>query len=210
MIINVCIIEDDDELRNSIADFLNSQRNFNCVLQAASIEIFLQQFSENQTIDAILMDIGLPGMSGIEGMKLIKQEHHEIDIVMLTVYDDTNKIFEALCAGASGYLLKSTPFQQLKEYLEMLYNGGAPMSPQIAVKVIQHFHPKKRLPRQSPLSRREKEVVIGLVEGLSYKMIAGRMNISLGTVYTHIKNIYGKLHVHSKAEVIRKSLKGEI
>ena len=208
--IRIGIVEDNAELRQNIVAMLDSEPGFRCVIAADSVEGFLSRLRQDTMPEVILMDIGLPGMSGIEGMKLIKQRKPEIDIVMLTVFDDNNRIFEALCAGASGYLLKSTAYPQLKTYIEMLHNGGAPMSPQIALKVIQHFQPKIKAPRQSCLSEREKEVVIALVDGLSYKMIADRMNISMGTIYSHIKNIYAKLHVHSRAEVIAKSFKGEI
>jgi DNA-binding NarL/FixJ family response regulator len=155
------------------------------------------------------MDIGLPGMSGIDGMKLIKQDYPDVDIVMLTVYNDADKIFQSLCAGATGYLLKNTPLEEIKEGIELLTRGGSPMSPQIARKVIDFFGSEKKKVA-SPLSEKEKEIVVGLVDGLSYKLIADRMSISLETVRFHIKNIYRKLHVHSKAEVISKSLKGEI
>ena len=161
--------------------------------------------------DVVLMDIGLPGMSGIDGIRIIKDQHPDIDIIMLTVYHDSHKIFNSLCAGASGYLLKNTPLEEIKNSIETLHDGGAPMSPQIARKVIQYFQPgKKLLQKKSPLTPKEKEIVVGLVDGLSYKMIADRMDISIETVRYHIKNIYQKLHVHSKAEVISKSLRGEI
>jgi DNA-binding NarL/FixJ family response regulator len=128
---------------------------------------------------------------------------------MLTVYTDQQKIFEALCAGASGYLLKNAPFEELKNSIIELKKGGAPMSPQIARKVIDYFKPKKE-PKESVLSDKEKEVVVALVDGLSYKQIAERLFISFETVRSHIKNIYKKLHVHSKAEIIKKSFRDEI
>lgn len=158
------------------------------------------------------MDIQLPGMSGIEGIGIIKDKYPEIDIIMLTVYHDSHKIFDSLCAGASGYLLKHTSLPEIKESILNLLNGGAPMSPQIARKVINHFQEQE--PRksnvESSLTPREHDIVNGLVDGLSYKMIADRYDISIDTVRAHIRNIYKKLHVNSKAEVIAKSLKGEI
>jgi DNA-binding NarL/FixJ family response regulator len=208
--ISVAIIEDDEDIREGIRKYLNKQPGFSCRLAEESVEDFLSHKLEDEASDVILMDIGLPGMSGIDGIKLIKQKDPGIDIVMLTIYHDSHKIFEALRAGASGYLLKNTPLAEIKEAIELLQAGGAPMSPQIARKVIEHFNPANKPAPESPLTAKEKEIVVGLVDGLSYKMIADRMNISVETVRFHIKNIYQKLHVHSKAEVITKSLRGEI
>ena len=208
--INIAIIEDDKEVREAIQQYLNSLSHIQCVASNESVEDFLMEMNEENTPDIILMDIGLPGMSGISGIKLIKEKYPVIDIIMLTVYDDAHKIFQSLCAGASGYLLKNRPFEEIKQAVEMLKSGGAPMTPQIARKVIEYFQPEKAPKSKSQLTDKEKEIVVGLVDGLSYKMIADRMNISIETVRTHIKNIYAKLHVHCKAEVITKSLRGEI
>jgi DNA-binding NarL/FixJ family response regulator len=156
------------------------------------------------------MDLGLPGMSGIDGIKLVKEKYPDVDIVVFSVYNDPKRIFDSLCAGATGYLLKNTPLEEIKEGIELLSKGGSPMSPQIARKVIDHFNPAAKKKVESILSPKEKEIVVGLVDGLSYKLIADRMDISIETVRFHIKNIYRKLHVHGKAEVISKSLRGEI
>ncbi|MFQ5605194.1 MAG: response regulator [bacterium] len=208
--INVAIIEDDHEVCQAIQGYLNDQQEFLCELVEGSVEKFIVKINEDNFPDVILMDIGLPGMSGIDGIKLIKEKFPDIDIIMLTIYDDSHKIFQSLCAGASGYLLKNRPFAEIKQAIEVLYAGGAPMTPQIARKVIEYFQPQKSKNSESPLTDKEREIVIGLVDGLSYKMIADRMFISIETVRTHIKNIYKKLHVHCKAEVISKSLRGEI
>ena len=208
--ITVAIVEDDRDIRDVIQKYLDSQEGFICRTALDSVEEFLAVLEEEIPPDVILMDIGLPGMSGIDGIRLIKQMFPNIDIVMLTIYHDSQKIFNSLCAGASGYLLKNTPLPEIKNGIEMLTAGGAPMSPHIARKLIHHFNPDKKVKRKSPLTLKEREIVVGLVDGLSYKMIADRMNISVETVRFHIKNIYQKLHVHSKAEVITKSLRGEI
>ena len=205
----VGIIEDDNQIRTLLQQYLDRQPGFSCTLVYNSVESFRKALSPETQPDVLLMDIGLPGMSGIDGMKLIKQDYPDVDIVMLTVYNDADKIFQSLCAGATGYLLKNTPLEEIKEGIELLTRGGSPMSPQIARKVIDFFGSEKKKVA-SPLSEKEKEIVVGLVDGLSYKLIADRMSISLETVRFHIKNIYRKLHVHSKAEVISKSLKGEI
>jgi len=208
--ISLAIIEDDEDIRTGIQKYLNKQSGLSCRCVEESVEDYLSQQTDDNFPDVILMDIGLPGMSGIDGIKLIKQQHPEINIIILTIYHDSHKIFEALRAGASGYLLKNTPLAEIKEAIEQLQAGGAPMSPQIARKVIEHFNSPNKPAPESLLTAKEKEIVVGLVDGLSYKLIAGRMNISVETVRFHIKNIYQKLHVHSKAEVITKSLRGEI
>lgn len=209
-VISIGIVEDDNDIRNVIQKYLDSLPGFMCDIAVDSVEAVLPKLQEEILPDVVLMDIGLPGMSGIDGIRLIKERYPEIDIVMLTIYHDSQKIFNSLCAGASGYLLKNTPLPEIKSGIEGLRAGGSPMSPQIARKVIQYFGPTQKARKTSPLTPKEKEIVVGLVDGLSYKMIAARMNISVETVRFHIKNIYQKLHVHSKAEVITKSLRGEI
>jgi len=208
--IKLAIVEDIDEFRENIKSYLDDQPEFRCVLSENSIESFLWKIKNSDHPEIVLMDIELPGMSGIEGMKILKEKYPEIEILMLTVYADSRRIFEALCAGASGYLLKNSPFEELKNSIMELHNGGAPMSPQIAREVIGYFKPKSLSKKESVLTDKEKEVVVGLVDGLSYQQIADRLFISVETIRSHIKNIYKKLHVHSKAEVIKKSLKDEI
>jgi DNA-binding NarL/FixJ family response regulator len=208
--ISVAIIEDDYEVRDAICSYLSSQANILCELAEETVENFLRRLSAENMPEVILMDIGLPGMSGISGIKLIKEKYPDIDIVMLTVHNDPHKIFQSLCAGASGYLLKTTPFKEIKKSIEELHAGGAPMSPQIARRVIEYFHPGEGYKTESPLTDKEKQVVMDLVDGLSYKMIADKQGVSIETVRSHIKHIYTKLQVHCKAEVIRKSLSGEI
>ena len=207
----VGIVEDNKKIRDLIQRYLDMQDELKCPVAVDTVEEMLDYLEEHGHPDVILMDIQLPGMSGIKGIGLIKEKYPEIDIIMLTVYHDSHKIFNALRAGASGYLLKHTSLPEIKESILKLIDGGAPMSPQIARKVINHFQentPKKN--KESDLTPREHDIVNGLVDGLSYKMIADRYDISIDTVRAHIRNIYKKLHVNSKAEVIAKSLKGEI
>jgi DNA-binding NarL/FixJ family response regulator len=208
--IYVGIVEDDIEIREAICSYLNDQENMRCELAEESVEKFMRILYPNKLPNVILMDIGLPGMSGISGIKLIKEKYPEIDILMLTIHNDPHKIFQSLCAGATGYLLKATPLTEVKRFIEELSIGGAPMSPQIARRVIEYFQKGKEQKKESPLTDKEREIVLDLVDGLSYKMIADRQNITIETVRTHIKHIYTKLHVHCKADVIRKSLQGEI
>lgn len=205
------IVEDNKKIRDLIQRYLDMQKDMDCPVAVDSVEEMLDYLEEHAHPDVMLMDIQLPGMSGIKGMEVIKGKYPEIEIIMLTVYHDSHKIFDSLKAGASGYLLKHTSLPEIKESIENLMKGGAPMSPQIARKVISHFNeeaPKKN--EDSMLTNREQDIVNGLVDGLSYKLIADRYDISIDTVRAHIRNIYKKLHVNSKAEVIAKSLRGEI
>ena len=207
--ITIGIIEDDAEIREVIKDYLCKQEEMTCEIGMPTVESFLQCVSADTYPDILLCDIGLPGMSGITGIPFLKDRFPRMDVVMLTVHDDPETIFQALCAGATGYLLKNTPFRQIKEGIALLHRGGAPMSPEIAMKVVSFFH-KRQQKSSSVLTEKEREVVAGLVDGLSYKLIADRMCISMQTVQVHIKSIYRKLHAHSKGEVIAKSLRGEI
>lgn len=211
--ITVGIVEDDKDIRTGIQKYLNFQKDFLCEVVGESVEEFMSRTKGQEFPDVILSDIGLPGMSGIDGMRLIKEQHPDVDIIMLTVYNDWQKIFDSLRAGASGYLVKNTPLTDIKKAIETVHAGGSVMSPEIARKVMEHFSAPATVQRQTPesiLTPKEREIVIGLVDGLSYKMIADRMGISIDTIRFHIKNIYKKLHVNSKAEVISKSLRGEI
>jgi len=205
---SIAVIEDINEIRNGLCEFLRTQPEFLCETTSDSIEGFFKICHLNMPPDVILLDIGLPGISGINGIKLIKEKYPEVNIIILTVYENEDKIFSALCEGASGYLIKTTPLNKVKDAILEVLAGGAPMSPQIARKVVSHFNVNKHI--ESSLTAKEKKIVAGLVDGLSYKMIARSNEISIETVRFHIKNIYKKLHVNCKAEVITKSLRGEI
>ena len=204
------IIEDNKKIRQLIQRYLDMQDGMECSIAVESVEEMLEYLDSYSKPDVLLMDIQLPGMSGIEGMKVFQERFPEIEIIMLTVYHDSHKIFDSLKAGASGYLLKHTSLPEIKEAIDLLLSGGAPMSPQIARKVITHFNESGQKKSESNLTAREQDIVNGLVDGLSYKMIADRLNISIDTVRAHIRNMYKKLHVNSKAEVIAKSLRGEL
>jgi len=193
--INVAIVEDDSFIRESLQEFIDTQQEMSCCVAKGSVESFLNWLQKDNLPDVILMDIGLPGMSGISGIKLVKEQYPNVNILMLTVYNDSHKIFQSLCAGASGYLLKNTPFNEIRQAIEIVQEGGSSMSPQIARKVVDYFRTGNRGDKNSSLTVKEKQIVMSLVDGLSYKMIADKENITLDTVRSHIKNIYRKLHV---------------
>jgi DNA-binding NarL/FixJ family response regulator len=162
--------------------------------------------------DVALMDIEMPGINGIEAVRILKREFPELTVIMQTVFEDDDKIFDAICAGASGYLLKNTPPSRLMESISEAYNGGAPMSPSVAKKALTLFqtylssgHDQGK--EDHHLTAREKEVLQWLVKGYSYKMIADACGISFDTVRTHIRNIYTKLHVASSTAAVAKALK---
>jgi DNA-binding NarL/FixJ family response regulator len=172
----------------------------------ANAENALEELPD-QEADVVLMDIGLPGMSGIECIRTLKSQHPQMQIMMLTVYEDDDKIFNSLKAGATGYILKKTPPAQLLQAIQDLHNGGSPMSPQIARKVVQTFQ-SMRAPSQAaePLSKREQEILAYLAKGHLYKEIAATLHISVETVRTHLRNIYEKLHVRTRTEAVVKFL----
>jgi DNA-binding NarL/FixJ family response regulator len=205
--ISLGIIEDRKEIREALVSYFKSGENIICALAEESVEDFLSQITPEVFIDVLLLDIELPGVSGINGIHLIKEKFPDINIIIITVYEDEDKIFNALKNGASGYLLKNTPFPQIKKAIEDIQNGGAPMTPLIARKVISFFSNNKKQSIKDPLTPKEKQVVAGLIDGLSYKKIAESLGNSVETIRSHIKNIYRKLEVNSRAEIVAKSAK---
>ena len=207
----LALIEDDLLIQESLRDFFGVQEGVSISQAAASVEDFLADFSktENQLEpDIILLDINLLGISGIECIPLLLNAFPEVDIIMLTTFEDNDKIFKALSAGACSYLSKKTPLKKILEAVEVVYAGGSYMSPSIARKVVSRFAPNKKLSRK--LTARQQEIVDGIVAGKSYKMIADDLFVSLDTVRSHIKNIYKTLNINSKVELIRKSYDNEI
>ncbi len=204
--IEVAIVEDIDDIRNGLADFINSATGFRCVATYANAEAALEELPDLEP-DVVLMDIGLPDMSGIECIRILKMQHPKLQIMMLTVYEDDDKIFNSLAAGATGYVLKKTPPAKLLEGIEELHNGGSPMSSQIARKVVQTFqHTQKPSQPTEDLSKREQEILSYLAKGHLYKEIAATLSISVETVRTHLRNIYEKLHVRTRTEAVLKFL----
>ncbi len=206
--IKVSIVEDIDNIRNGIQVLVDGTPGFQCTGSYSSCEEMLKDAVKTDS-DVMLMDIGLNGMSGIEGIKLLKKIKPEIDILMLTVHEDNEKIFDALCAGASGYLTKQTPPSRLLDAIREVKEGGSPMSANIARKVVTVFQKKSSIPKSETeeLTSREKEVLNGLVDGKSYQLIADTLFVSISTVRFHIKNIYQKLHVKSQTEAVSKAIR---
>ncbi|MBS1680873.1 MAG: response regulator transcription factor [Bacteroidetes bacterium] len=202
--IKVAIVEDSVTLRNSLAHLISGTEGMTCVVALGNLQNIISELSKVKP-DVVLMDIGLPDISGIEGVRTVKSNFSETQILMFTVFEDEDKIFEAIRNGASGYLLKKTPSPQIIEAIRELYSGGVPMSPAIARKVIQSFQSVPAQPVEL-LTPREREILFSLVDGLSYKKIAEKYFISISTVRTHISSIYEKLHVHSKAQAVAKAL----
>ncbi len=204
--IKVIIFDDNDSLRDSVAMLLKESVDFSLVGAYADCLHVANNLRETKP-DVVIMDIDMPGVNGIEGVKVIRHNYPDVQILMLTVFDDDEKVFAAIKAGAGGYILKNAEPQKLLQAILEVYNGGAPMTPGIARKVLHQFHvllPEER--EDYHLSMREKEVLGLLVEGLSYKMIAGRLNITYDTVRAHMKKIYEKLHVASMTEAVAKAI----
>lgn len=200
--VKVAIVEDDSVIRDWLASVINASEGFSCVGQYGECETALASITKNPP-DLVLMDIVLPGKSGIDGTRKFKQQHPEVDVVILTVQENDEMVFQALCAGASGYLTKNISTARLIEALKEVRNGGAPMSTNIARMVVDSF----RKNNKSPLTQRETEVLHQLSRGKSYTMIADELFVDGETVRSHIKNIYRKLEVSSKADAIAKAMK---
>ena len=210
--INVAIVEDNDTIREGLSALVNGTTGYKSVGAYRDCESFLAKL-ETVDVNVVLMDIALPGMNGIEGVKEAKKLKPDIDILMLTIYEDSEKVFDALCAGACGYLVKKTPPSKLLDAIKDVYEGGSPMSSQIARQVITAFKESKDVKDESPdykLSSREKEVITLLASGNNYQQIADQLFISVDTVRHHIKNIYKKLHVHTQSEAVAKAIRKRI
>ncbi|MGM0589622.1 MAG: response regulator [Bacteroidota bacterium] len=204
--IRISIVEDDDRIRNMFIILLEGAEGFRCVSAYPNAEDALADLPSKKP-DIVLMDINLPGMNGIECVKKLKAEESDISVVMLTVYEDNERIFQSLQAGAVGYLLKSTSPSDILESLKDVNDGGAPMSAQIARKVVQSFHkPEKSSKKLASLTNREQEILSLLATGYMYKEIADELHVSMDTVKSHIRNIYDKLQVRSKTEAVVKYL----
>jgi len=205
--LRIAIIEDLREVRESLTILINGTSGFQCVGSFRTMEEALKEIADSRP-NVILTDIGLPGMDGIEGTRILSERLPKVPIVALSVYGDDEKVFDAICAGASGYLLKNTPPARLLESLREVAAGGAPMSPEIALRVVavfREFRPPERASYR--LTPQETELLKLMVDGHHYKTAAAAMGISTNTVSFHLKHVYEKLQVHSKSEAVAKALR---
>lgn len=207
--IRVALVEDERRTREGLRALIEGSQGFLCLSAWRSIE---EALAADSTIapapHVLLLDLGLPGISGIEGISPLRERYPETAIVILTVYEDNDRVFDALCAGASGYLLKNTPPVKLLDSLRDASNGGSPMSPEIARRVIElfrRFRPPEKA--QYNLTPHELRLLKLLVEGHSYKTAAAQLDVSVNTIAFHVQNIYGKLQVHSKSEAVARALR---
>jgi DNA-binding NarL/FixJ family response regulator len=203
MSIRVLLYEDNNVLRDALSFMIESTTDFNLVGAFGDCMNAENQVGRLQP-DVILMDIEMPGMDGISGLVKIKKKYAHVDVIMLTVFDDDDRVFRAIQSGATGYLLKKTSTERILECIREVYEGGAPMTPAIARRVMQTMHRPVRENETYALTDRETQVILLLSEGLSYKMVAAKLEVSLETVRTHVKRIYEKLQAHSVTEAIAK------
>lgn len=204
MALSIVMFEDNELLRESLQSMIVANQKLHCAGAYANVLNVEAQVHEHRP-DLIFMDIDMPGMSGIEGVRKIRALNLDVPIMMLTVFDDNQHVFDAICAGASGYLLKKHISSKLYSAIDELLEGGAPMSPSIARMVIAAMHQKPK-PNPYNLTPRETEILTSLSKGNSYKLIAAELNISMDTVRTHIKKIYEKLQVHSQTKAVSKAI----
>jgi DNA-binding NarL/FixJ family response regulator len=208
--INVWLVEDNEIYRSAIARTLDGVPGLRCAGAFGSCEDALARMLDDHPPEVILLDIGLPGLSGLDGIQQFKALSPATHIIILTVFEDTDKIFRAICAGASGYLLKTSPADQIAQAIREVLGGGAPMTPQIARSVLNLFARLAGPPPEHDLSQREKETLEFVVQGLTTKEIADRLALSIHTVDTHLRNIYRKLHVHSRAGAVAKVMQSKL
>lgn len=210
--IRVIAFDDNKDLRDMFRMLVDAQPDMVCVAVHPDLSQLMRDLDAAKP-DVIVMDIQMPGMNGIDGVRSIKARFPRARILMQTVFDEDNKVFDAICAGASGYILKTAPVQDMVQAIRDVHNGGSAMTPAVAIKVLERFR-VNAMPTESGvnygLSDREKSVLTLLVKGRSYKMIAVEMNISYHTVDSHMRRIYEKLHVHSNAEAVSKAVSKRI
>jgi DNA-binding NarL/FixJ family response regulator len=208
--VKTAVVEDIRDIREGLATLINFTEGFSCSGSYRSMEEAIPRIKGNVP-DVLLSDIGLPGMNGIEGIKILKESFPEMTVLMLTVYDDDERIFDALCAGASGYLLKRTSPTKLFENIREAVSGGAPMSPEVAMRVIRLFRDIRPLERVDyELTPHETRLLKLIVEGHNYTTAAEELKVSYNTIKFHMRHIYEKLQVHSKSEAVAKALQNRI
>ena len=205
--IQIWLIEDNDAYRDALARVINGSNGLHCVRAFSSCEAALHELIPVSAPQVILLDVGLPGMSGIEGIKHLKTAAPATQVIMLTMFDDHDKVFQSICAGASGYLLKTSPQAEITEGIREVLAGGAPMNARIARSVLEMFAKLAAPKGDYGLTAREEEVLELMVRGLIKKEIADRLSLSYHTIDSHLRNIYQKLHVHTRTGAVAKAIK---
>ena len=208
--VELWMIEDNHAFRNTVSRLLNQTADIRCARSFPACEDALKLLNTGATVDVMLLDVELAGMNGIEGLGKIKAIRPSTRVVMLTVFEDHERVFRAICAGASGYLLKASPFERIVESVHQVMAGGSPMSPRVATSVLEMFTRMAGPKNDFGLTEREREVLELMKEGLTKKEIAGRLELSFHTVDDYLRNIYAKLHVHSQAGAVAKAMKHEL
>ena len=208
--VEVWMIEDNHAFRNTVTRLLNQTVDIRCTQAFPACEDALALLQSGATADVMLLDVELAGMNGIDGLAKIKAISPATRVVMLTVFENHERVFRAICAGASGYLLKASPFERIVESVHQVMAGGSPMSPRVATSVLEMFTRMAGPKTDFGLTQREREVLELMKEGLTKKEIAGRLELSFHTVDDYLRNIYAKLHVHSQAGAVAKAMKHEI
>lgn len=204
MSISVAIVEDDSDIRQTLSDFISASDDFFLAKTFSDAESFIHTFAD-LNVDVVIMDIGLPGQNGIQTVAQLKPRKPNVQFIMCTVFDDDDRLFDSLCVGASGYLLKNTTKLELQEAVKQVYNGGSPMSAAIARRVVQSFQKRKTSSDDiSQLTPRQLELLTLLDKGFRYKEIADQLNLSVESVRTYIRNIYDLLQVHSRTDALNK------
>lgn len=205
--VRVALIEDERDLRDGLRVLIEFSSGFTCIGSFATMEEAVRRL-ESGSVDLVVTDIGLPKMDGIEGTRILREKFPDVPIVVFTVHGEDDKIFQALCAGASGYLLKDTPPVKIIEALHEVINGGAPMSPDVARRVVtifRSFSPPQEADYR--LTEQEQRILAMIVDGHHYKTAARELGVATSTVAFHLKNIYSKLRVHTKSEAVAKALR---
>lgn len=208
--IRVAVVEDQRPMREGLRLLIDGTPGYRCVGAFGSMEEALRVM-DREVPDVMLLDIGLPGMSGSEGVRLLKERYPTMQILMLTIYDEDDRVFESICNGACGYLLKKTPPARLLEAIREAHEGGSPMTPEIARKVVTLFQkigPPEKLDQQ--LTPQEVRLLKLLAQGHSYQAIADQLHVSINTIREYIRRVYDKLHVHSKSEAVSKALRSRM
>lgn len=205
----IAIIEDDNSIRESLSLYIKAKTLFNLVYVSRSVEEYIEKSSNNPAPNLLLLDIGLPGMSGLEAIPILKSKQPTVDIIMLTTYEEVDTIYQALCSGACSYISKRTSLPRIVDALHVVVNGGSYMSPSIARKITEHIQ-KGSGGKKVSMTQQQKTIIQHIIDGKKYGEIAELMDISINTVRFHIKKIYSTLEVTSKVELYKKYIDGEI